>query len=93
MYDQFKPYERDLHNRCLRGRFWCINDICGIICAIMTWLLVLYADIVIFTVIYNTTSKPYYSSFNSLLFNLLAFLALISHSKAMFTDPVSIVCH
>lgn len=89
MYEPLIAYERDTHNRCFRGRLWCISDICGIICAVMTWLLVLYADIVIFIVVYGTTSKPYYSSFNSFLFNALAFLALTSHSKAMFTDPVS----
>ena len=32
------PYHSgiDMHNRCCSGRFWCIQDICGIICAILT---------------------------------------------------------
>ena len=32
------------HNRCLNGRFWCIKDICGIVCAFFTWMLILYAE-------------------------------------------------
>ena len=32
------------HNRCLNGRFWCIKDICGLVCAVFTWGLILYAE-------------------------------------------------
>lgn len=26
-------------------RYWCIKDVCGIICAVMTWFLILYAEV------------------------------------------------
>ena len=32
------------HNRCLNGRFWCIKDICGMVCVFFTWMLILYAE-------------------------------------------------
>ena len=32
------------HNRCLKGRVWCIKDICGMFCAFFTWMLILYAE-------------------------------------------------
>jgi hypothetical protein len=30
---------------------WCVKDACGLVCAVFTWLLVLYADFVIIFVI------------------------------------------
>lgn len=81
--------EMDPHNKCLGGRMWCVSDICGIICAVMTWLLVTYAEFVVFTVILGTANYPIYTTFNLLLFNVFALLALSSHARAMFTDPVS----
>lgn len=79
----------DPHNKCMGGRVWCVSDICGIICAVMTWLLVTYAEFVVVTVVVGTANHPIYTTFNLLLFNVFAVLALSSHTRAMFTDPVS----
>ncbi len=27
----------DGHNRCCTNRFWCIRDVCGMVCAFFTW--------------------------------------------------------
>lgn len=70
---------------------WCVSDICGIICAVMTWLLVTYAEFVVVTVVVGTANYPIYTTFNLLLFNVFAVLALSSHTRAMFTDPVSVL--
>ncbi|KAF2348594.1 hypothetical protein FHG87_020651 [Trinorchestia longiramus] len=97
---------KDGHNRCFGGRFWCVRDICGIICAVMTWLLVAYADIVVILVICGSggslssssnanlhhpppSTFSAYSVINFIIFNMLAFLALASHTRAMLSDPVS----
>ncbi|XP_046734445.1 palmitoyltransferase ZDHHC3 isoform X2 [Diprion similis] len=50
---EYVPFQRekDIHNRCCGGKFWCIKDICGIICAILTWLLIIYAEFVVMAVI------------------------------------------
>jgi len=86
------PYfrrESDFHNKCCGGMFWCIRDICGIICAFLTWMLILYAEFVVMTVILYPNPHPVYSIVNTIIFQMCAFLAFTSHLKTMFTDPVS----
>lgn len=71
------------------GTMWFIRDGCGIACAIVTWFLVLYAEFVVLFVMLIPSRDYVYSIINGILFNLLAFLALASHCRAMLTDPVS----
>ncbi|XP_055311871.1 palmitoyltransferase ZDHHC3 [Sitodiplosis mosellana] len=80
-------YGKDMHNRCCGGRAWCVQDICGIICAVMTWLLILYAEFVVMVVIILPSPYPVYSTINMIIFNMLAFLAYASHIRTMFSDP------
>lgn len=68
---------------------WFIRDGCGIVCGVITWLLVFYAEFVVVFVILLPAKNVVYSIFNGAVFNALAFLALASHMKAMCTDPVS----
>lgn len=79
----------DERMRCCGRRFWFVRDICGIICALMTWLLVLYAQYVVVGVILLPALHTYYGAFHLVLFELLAFLAVFSHVRTMVTDPVS----
>ncbi|XP_004760885.1 palmitoyltransferase ZDHHC3 isoform X2 [Mustela nigripes] len=69
------------------GTMWFIRDGCGIACAIVTWFLVLYAEFVVLFVMLIPSRDYVYSSINGIVFNLLAFLALASHCRAMLTDP------
>ncbi|XP_066101460.1 palmitoyltransferase ZDHHC3 isoform X2 [Saccopteryx bilineata] len=69
------------------GTMWFIRDGCGIACAIVTWFLVLYAEFVVLFVMLIPSRDYVYSVINGVLFNLLAFLALASHCRAMLTDP------
>ncbi|KAM5315210.1 palmitoyltransferase ZDHHC3 isoform 2-T2 [Glossophaga mutica] len=69
------------------GAMWFIRDGCGIACAIATWFLVLYAEFVVLFVMLIPSRDYVYSIINGILFNLLAFLALASHCRAMLTDP------
>lgn len=87
-YSSFRK-EIDVHNRCCGGMLWCIRDICGIICAILTWLLILYAEFVVMSVILIPSTYPLYSVINIVIFQCSAFLAFSSHLKTMFTDPVN----
>lgn len=68
---------------------WFIRDGCGIVCGVITWFLVFYAEFVVVFVLLLPAKNVAYSLFNGLIFNSLAFLALASHAKAMCTDPVS----
>lgn len=87
-YSAFRK-EVDLHNKCCGGFIWCIKDICGIICAILTWLLILYAQFVVMAVILYPNPYPIYRYFNMVLFQIVAFMAFAAHLRTMFTDPVS----
>ncbi|XP_078256879.1 palmitoyltransferase ZDHHC7 isoform X1 [Rhinoraja longicauda] len=69
------------------NRIWFINDACGLICAVITWLLVLYADFVVTFVMLLPPKDYWYSLINGIVFNCLAVLALSSHLRAMLTDP------
>ncbi|XP_037302300.1 palmitoyltransferase ZDHHC3 [Manduca sexta] len=86
------PPDKDMHNRCCGGKAWCIKDICGIICAVLTWLLILYAEFVVMMVMLlpSLSTYPFYSYVNIFIFQILAFLAFASHLRTMFTDPVSL---
>lgn len=66
------------------------QDICGIICAVMTWILILYAEFVVMAVIVLPSAQAYpvYSTINMIIFNMLSFLAFASHMRTMFSDPV-----
>jgi hypothetical protein len=64
-----------------------LQDICGIICAILTWFLILYAEYVVMFVMLIPSHYPIYSYINMFIFNTLSFLAFSSHLRTMFSDP------
>ncbi|XP_064467472.1 palmitoyltransferase ZDHHC3-like isoform X6 [Ornithodoros turicata] len=78
---------KDDQMRCCNGRLWFVRDICGIICAVMTWGLVLYAEYVVVGVILAPLVHTYYGAVHLVLFQVAAFLAVFSHVRTMFTDP------
>lgn len=69
-----------------------LKDICGIVCASMTWLLICYAEFVVMIVIlYPLVEKyPIYTYVNMAIFNVGSFLAISSHLTSMFSDPGAI---
>ena len=72
---------------CPTGTMWFIRDGCGIVFAVVTWFLVLYAEFVVLFVMLIPSGDYMYSAINGIVFSLLAFLALASHCRAMLTDP------
>jgi len=84
---QLQHRGRDVHNKCCNNRMWCVRDICGVICAVMTWLLILYAEFVVMRIIILPSPYPVYRNINGLIWQITALLALISHGRTMFTDP------
>ena len=57
-------------------------------CAIFTWLLILYAEFVVTRVILLPDFPSFFSIINFILFQGLAGLAIASHIRTMLTDPV-----
>uniref|UniRef100_A0A8D1VCM7 Palmitoyltransferase n=1 Tax=Sus scrofa TaxID=9823 RepID=A0A8D1VCM7_PIG len=68
-------------------RVWFIRDGCGVVCAVLTWLLVVYADFVVTFVMLLPSKDFWYAVLNGVSFNCLAVLALSSHLRTMLTDP------
>ncbi|XP_070575088.1 palmitoyltransferase ZDHHC3-like [Ptychodera flava] len=66
---------------------WFIQDPCGIVCAIFTYLLLAYGEFVINYVVLLPAYSPVYSSVNIVIFNTLVFLGVSSHAKCMMSDP------
>ncbi|XP_029607547.1 palmitoyltransferase ZDHHC7-like isoform X3 [Salmo trutta] len=66
---------------------WFIQDGCGMVCAFITWFLVLYADFVVTFVMLLPSKSFWYAVVNGVVFNCLAVLALTSHLRTMLTDP------
>ncbi|XP_034384438.1 palmitoyltransferase ZDHHC3-A isoform X1 [Cyclopterus lumpus] len=85
--EQRIPISKDVITSSAASAMWFIRDVCGIVCAAITWLLVLYADFVVLFVMLLPSKNLTYSIVNGTLFNILAFLALASHIRAMCTDP------
>ncbi|MEQ2303230.1 Palmitoyltransferase zdhhc3 [Ameca splendens] len=85
--EQRIPISRDVITSSSFSAMWFIRDTCGIVCAIITWLLVFYAEFVVLFVMLVPSKNLTYSIVNGTLFNTLSFLALASHLRAMCTDP------
>ncbi|KAJ1527011.1 hypothetical protein ONE63_008555 [Megalurothrips usitatus] len=68
--------------------FFLVRDPCGIVCIILTYLAVFYADYVIVKwVILQTMQNSLWGSFHMVMFNTVAFLAAMAHFRAMCSDP------
>ncbi|XP_056648716.1 palmitoyltransferase ZDHHC3 isoform X2 [Diorhabda sublineata] len=65
-----------------------VKDPCGILCILITYIAVFYADYVIIKwIVFQTMSDSLWGTFNVVMFNTVIFLLLISHIKAVMTDP------
>ena len=73
------------------GLSWFVNDGVGIGCAIFTYLLIAYAEFVVVFVMLlpEVVTAAGFGWFHAIAFTMLACLALVAHSRAMCSDPVS----
>ena len=71
---------------------WFVNDGVGIGCAVFTYLLIAYAEFVVVFVMLlpEVVTATAFAWFHAVAFTLLACLALVAHSRAMCSDPVSV---
>ncbi|XP_041375082.1 palmitoyltransferase ZDHHC3-like [Gigantopelta aegis] len=66
---------------------WCVKDICGIICAIFTWMLIFYAEYVVMVIMLIPCPNTWYSIIHGAIYNLCSFMAFSAHCRCMFSDP------
>ena len=67
---------------------WFVWDPCGIVCAVMTYLLILYGEFVVLAVL----APPFPTLGTAIcvfIFTGFGTLATVAHVRAMMTDPVS----
>ncbi|XP_049825565.1 palmitoyltransferase ZDHHC7 isoform X2 [Aethina tumida] len=65
-----------------------IRDPCGIVCILVTYAAVFYADyVVVKWIVFQTMIESLWGAFNVVMFNTVIFLLTMSHLKAVVTDP------
>ncbi|XP_013404609.1 palmitoyltransferase ZDHHC3 [Lingula anatina] len=63
-------------------------DPCGIICILITYSALLYADyVVVVHMVIPSMSDTLWGAFHAVIFNLFLFLLTVSHVRAVFSDP------
>ncbi len=64
------------------------KDPCGIVCLLMTYGAVVYADyVVVRWIVMQTMPESYWGIFHIFNFNLIIIMLFMSHSRAVFSDP------
>ncbi|CAD5122232.1 DgyrCDS10681 [Dimorphilus gyrociliatus] len=64
------------------------SDPCGILCMIITYLCVCYADyVVVKHLVIASMSDSLWGALNAFVFNIIIFLLVVSHLRAVFSDP------
>ncbi|CAL8101142.1 unnamed protein product [Calicophoron daubneyi] len=69
------------------GVAWFVRDPCGIICVVVTWLLLLYAEFVVSTIILLRAPSKMFFWINWPVYHFLTIMSFFSHIKAVFSDP------
>ena len=82
------PFWRRFGLRCGR-HVWVVKDACGIICCVITYMLILYATFVVMYVITPSAHVTWLNVVNGVVFSVTVSLAVASHVRAVVTDPVS----
>ena len=70
------------------SRLWLVKDVCGMICAVVTWLLIIYAEFVVVVVILLPSDDSVHSVIHATVYHFFAVLGVASHLRTMLTDPV-----
>ncbi len=70
---------------------WCIKDAFGLSCSFVTWFLFLYGQfVIVFVILIPKDYSILVYLIHLFTFHCLEFLAIASHCRTMFSDPVCI---
>lgn len=69
---------------------WLVNNICGIICVLLAWLLLAFAQYTILIVVLLPQPDSIKKYAHIILFELFATLTFVAHLKTILTDPGSV---
>jgi hypothetical protein len=71
---------------------WCVRDPYGLSCSFTTWFLFIYAQfVIIFVILIPKSHSTLFNLINLVIFHTLEILAVSSHYKTMFSNPVCLV--
>ena len=72
-------------------RLWIVKDISGIVAALATWFFICFGETSFYVAVLSQFSylHPVEAAVNGALSLFWAFLGVVAHWRAMFTDPVS----
>jgi hypothetical protein len=71
---------------------WCIRDPYGLSCGFTTWFLFIYAQfVIIFVILIPKSHSTLFNLINLFIFHMLEILAVSSHCRTMFSNPVCAV--
>jgi len=76
--------------RYKRCRLWVVNDLCGVICAVFTYSLIIFAECVAYFILFCDLLDSAHTFVNASVFHICTMLAVVSHLVCMFTDPVRV---
>ncbi|KPM08090.1 palmitoyltransferase ZDHHC3-like protein 1 [Sarcoptes scabiei] len=69
------------------GKTWFVRDVCGIMCAIFSYILMIFAQYVLITILFIPEENSVAKVINIAVFEFFTFLAFAAHLRTMFTDP------
>jgi len=71
---------------------WCVRDPYGLSCGFTTWFLFIYAQfVIIFVILIPKSHSTLFNLTNLFIFHILEILAVSSHCRTMFSNPVYII--
>ncbi|KAH9280333.1 Palmitoyltransferase ZDHHC3 [Echinococcus granulosus] len=69
------------------GVVWFVRDCAGCVCMVFTWLLIAYGEFVVACIILPQLPSAVIAWIFGFIYHVFALLAVVSHLKAVFTDP------
>ena len=72
-------------------QLWFVKDCCGGVCVALTWSLIVFAECIVCRILLVSFLDSIYVLAVGTIFQCLTFLAVSSHLKSMFSDPVCVI--
>uniref|UniRef100_A0A6G1SKI3 Palmitoyltransferase n=1 Tax=Aceria tosichella TaxID=561515 RepID=A0A6G1SKI3_9ACAR len=69
---------------------WLVKDVCGIICALLAWVLLAFAQYTLLTIVLLPQPDTFRKYFHLVVFEFFSILLVIAHLKTILTDPGSV---
>jgi hypothetical protein len=69
---------------------WFVKDVCGIICALLAWVLMAFAQYTLLTIVLLPQQDTFRKYSHLVVFELFSILTLVAHLKTVLTDPGSV---